>query len=438
MLQPSRRRLEAVIRDPSGRQIARCLLRRGRYVIGQERKCEIVVDEPSVSSRHARLTVVTDEEFLLEDLQSANGVVVNGRSITGETPIDLDSMIHLGLCTLEFQRAGLPAGVFRHLPDGFLREMRYTLGNVIVEGGKSTIYEAYDASLGRDIAIKVMRPEAQARADQVLSFIREAQITSQLQHPGILPIYELGLNEAGQLNYTTRFIEGDSLHSILKSIAAGDPNTLSRFSLMSLMTVFQKVCETVAFAHAHGVVHCGLRPEAITIGTFGEVFVVNWGSARVHIVDDLGNAVSRPVCAAPGNILPPVCAYTAPEVAEEKFDDMTARSDIYSLGAILYRILALRAPLEVTSEEDTVRRILEEKITPASALQIGPLPHCPGGRIPEPLSVFAMKAMHRDPESRYPTVRKLQQHLAVWQSRLSHASSKVTAAPAAVAVARHS
>src|SRR5215207_9399716 len=114
MLNTPRRQLEAVIRH-SGRHLARCLIRRGRYMIGQDRKNEIVVDEESMSGRHARLTVVTETELYIEDLESANGVFVNGKPAEGMTLITPGAQVMLGQNTLDFQRNGLPATVFEHL-----------------------------------------------------------------------------------------------------------------------------------------------------------------------------------------------------------------------------------------------------------------------------------------------------------------------------------
>src|SRR5262249_50730066 len=160
---------------------------------------------------HARLTVVSEAEILLEDSGSANGTYINGKPAAGATPVSYDSKIELGQCTLEFQRTGLPAAVFPHMPPGFLRAQRYQLGNVVVQGRTSIIYEAPDTALNRDIALKRMLPQSQAYTPHVLRFIREAQITSQLQHPNIPPVYELSVDEDGHLYYTTRFVEGQTL-----------------------------------------------------------------------------------------------------------------------------------------------------------------------------------------------------------------------------------
>src|SRR4051794_36100908 len=156
----SRLALEAVVRN-EGKIIARCLLRRGRYVIGQGRKNEIMVEADSVSGKHARLTVIDEEHFLIEDLDSANGTCVNGVAVRAATPVTLDCEIALGSTTLEFQRGGLPASVFRHLPHGFLRSARYTVGSPIVQGHTRTIFETRDNVLQSDVAMKVLLPASQ-------------------------------------------------------------------------------------------------------------------------------------------------------------------------------------------------------------------------------------------------------------------------------------
>ena len=146
-----------------------------------------MLDEESVSSVHARLTVAGEDEVYVEDLESANGTFVNGKPVVGMMRVTPHCEVLIGQNTLEFQRGGLPAAAFDQLPEGFLRTHRYDLGEAVVQGRTSTIYEAFDTSLNRDVALKVMLPASQASASHVLRFVREAQITSQLQHPGIPP-----------------------------------------------------------------------------------------------------------------------------------------------------------------------------------------------------------------------------------------------------------
>jgi serine/threonine protein kinase len=418
MLTSPRRQLEAVIRDSEGRQLARCLIRRGRYIIGQEKRNEIVVDEPSISSRHARLTMVGEDEFYVEDLESANGTFIGGQPAKGLARIPAGTRVAIGGCFLDLQRGGLPAAVFQYLPEGFLRENRYNLGEPIIEGRTSTIFSAYDTTLGRDIAIKVLKPESQANFEHVLRFIREAQITSQLQHPGILTVYELGLNEQTQLYYTTRFIEGDSLGNVLDAMEAHDPAALRAHSLASLLTGFQKACDAVAYANARGIVHAGLRPDTITLGGFGEVAVISWCFARVLERDPSGLPLPRVVLAAPVDATPPLTPYTAPEVAAGDMDAVSARTDVYGLGAILYRMITLHRPIAFEDPDALLQAITHGDIRQPSLFAKEPHPHCPGARFPGPLVAIVLKALSLNPENRYASVPEFQAAVAAWQQGL--------------------
>ena len=419
MLMSTRRQLEAVVRDSEGRTVARCLIRRGRYIIGHEKKNEIFIDEGSVSSRHARLTVVTDEEMQIEDLGSANGTMVDGTPASGVTTIPPGARIQIGLCTLGFQRAGLPASVFKYLPEGFLHDLRYQFGEAIVEGRTSTIFTALDTTLGRDIAVKVMKAESQTSAELVLRFVREAQITSQLQHPGILTVYELGLNDQKQLYYTTRFVEGDSLGGVLDSMSV-DPAATARNNLPSLLTAWQKAADAVAYANARGVVHAGLRPESITLGGFGEVVVLSWCFARVLDLVVSKLPFQRPITAAPIDAIPPLTPYCAPEVAEAAWDEVSERTDVYSLGAILYRIVTLHRPIVAEEDAALFEAIVNGSIRPPATFANEPHPHCPGGRFPGALLVVIMKALSRNPADRFESVPDLQAAVSEWQQGLVH------------------
>lgn len=415
MLRPSKRNLEAIIRDSEGRQLARCLIHRGRYVIGQERKNEIVVDEPSVSGRHARLTVVSDDELFIEDLESANGTYVDATPAQQMTPITFGSDVRVGNVVLEFNRAGLPAAIFNKLPDGFLRDLRYDFGEVVVQGSTSTIFAAHDTTLGRDVAIKVMRKESQTNAANVLRFVREAQIASALQHPNILPIYELNLNEQSQLFYTTHFVEGESLEALLDRLESRDRETMAQYPLFTLLMMFQKVCDVIAFAHSRGVVNAGLQASAVTIGSFGEVYVTSWGHSRLFEFDSKGESIPFPIHAAAGPARFVLSEASAPEQAAGLEDEIDTRTDIYGLGAILYRILMLREPIVAENETALLERILTGVIESPTLSKAGACPHWPGGRVPEFLGAVAMKALSPAREDRQETVVALQQQVAAWQ-----------------------
>ena len=409
--------LEAVVCH-DGRPVARCVLRRGRYLIGQDRKNEIVVDAASVSARHAQLTVEGDDTFFLEDLGSANGTRINGQPAHGATAVTLACHIEIGSTTLEFQRSGLPASVFQYLSPDFLAAQRYAVGEIIVQGSTSTIHEARDLALNRVVAMKIMLPESQAKPGHVLRFIREAQIAAQLQHPGILPVHELALDEQRRLYSTTRFVEGDSLAGLLDSLTAGD----ARYTLADFLGVFQKVCDAVAYAHSRGVVHCTLRPEIITVGRFGEVFVNNWGLAKLFALED--ENVPR-VEAPEASAEPTLSRYSAPEQAEGALEDIDPRTDIHALGGLLFRILTLRDPISGETESELLDQALSPRETPAEILAgQPPCPHWPGGKLPEPLAAIAMKALSLSRDDRHESVRKLQQEIAAWRESAAAVSGE--------------
>lgn len=403
-------RLEAVIRNPEGGRIARCLLTRGRYIIGHDRRNEIVVDEPSISGKHARLTILSETDVRVEDLASANGTFVDGTAITAETSFGATSRVSIGRCTLELQRAGLPAAIFDWLPEGFLRPNRYNLGEVIVEGNNSLIYQAWDGTLCRQVALRMLRPEVQSRPVSVLRFIREAQVTSQIQHPGVLPVFDMGTELSGNLYYTTRFVEGLSLGAILDAIQGGNEAIAQDYSLTTLIGIFQRVCETVCFAHSRGVIHAALRPECIEVGSFGEVFVVHWSNART--LPEGAEGVHQPVQVPPVETPYPLSPYTAPEqLLPNPVADV--RTDVYALGGILYRILALHPPISESEEENLIARIQQGQIPPP--MPSAPPLHLPNHKVPEILSAITMRALNLDINARHSVAAKIIRDLEIWR-----------------------
>lgn len=379
-------------------------------MIGQDRKNEIIVDAESVSSRHARLTVMSDTEFVLEDLKSANGTFVDGVSAAESQAANLDSVITIGTATLSFQRGGIPASVFQHLPPNCLRFPRYKLGEIVVQGSTSTIFAAQDTAIGRDVAMKVLLPGTQSDPRQVIRFIREAQIAGQLQHPGILPVYEFGLDDESRLFSVTRFVEGQTLGHVLDDLPASEP--LSH-TLPALIEIFQRVCEVVAYSHFRGIIHGGLDPNMITIGRYGEVFVGGWGNARILPAAD---AVTPVVSAPELSAHPALGRYTTPEQAEGAHDTIDERTDIHALGDILYCILTLRDAATGETDEDLLDQALSPRVAPAVALaKQPPCRHWPNGKLPEFLSAIAMKALSVEREERHASVADMQKELIAWR-----------------------
>ena len=158
---------------------------------------------------------------------------------------------------------------------------RYLLGDPIGRGGMGTVLEARDRSLHRRVAVKVMLDSDQPSGDRLRRFVAEARITGQLEHPGVVPVYELGRDASGRPFYAMKRVRGTTLSALLERIQDGHPATLASYPLSALLTVFTKVCDAVAFAHSRGVVHRDLKPENIMVGDFGGVLVLDWGLAKV-------------------------------------------------------------------------------------------------------------------------------------------------------------
>jgi serine/threonine protein kinase len=253
-----------------------------------------------------------------------------------------------------------------------LSETPYTLVRELARGGMGTVYLATDARLGREVAIKVLSvadPDAARRMEL------EARIVAGLEHPGIVPIHDAGTLPDGRVFYAMKRVRG---HRLDEHAETGLPARLR---------IFEKICEAVAFAHAHGVIHRDLKPENVMVGSFGEVLVMDWGVARVAAEERgpapaAGSGVAplarRPATRAGSVVGTP--GYMAPEQARGELAD--ERSDVFALGAILHFLLTREHPA-----------------SPASA------PGPAGG--PAALAAVCRKAMARDPADRYPSAREL-------------------------------
>ncbi len=414
----------------------------GEYLLGSDEQAGLRIEVLRVAPQHARLTF-REGEIFIEDLGSDEGTFLDGQRITGKTGVRPTQKIQLGEATVEAQRRQSPqvrlapelqnaVSERRVLPEGLLREKKYEIGAVVAEGGMGKILNARDAFIRRNVAMKVMLKDK--TTDHAARFYQEAQITGQLEHPGIVPIYELGVDEQEELFYTMKFVRGITLRRILQLLSEGDRETLTKFPLAALLTAFQKVCDAIAFAHSRQVIHRDLKPDNIMLGDFGEVLVMDWGLAKVIGVAE--NLRSSPVPASARH-LPAINSgasgegasmtlhgaimgtpqYMSPEQARGEIESLDGRSDIYALGAILYQILTLQPAVK----GGTVRAMLEQvrrgRITPPAALVgTAPRPHLPGGRVPESLGAVCMQALAPTAAARYARVEELQREIEAYQN----------------------
>ena len=345
---------------------------------------------------------------------------------------------------------------------------RYALGCEVARGGMGAILRATDLSIDRTVAMKVALDQASADAEILQRFTQEAKLTGQLEHPNIVPVYDLSSDEQDRTFYTMKFVQGTTLHDILAKLWSGDAATVVQYSLAHLLTIFQKVCDAVAFAHSRNVIHRDLKPANIMVGEYGEVLVMDWGLAKVvgekrsEVSDQKSEAGSQqspisdlefPNSASPGLTLDGQIMgspqYMAPEQADGEIDKLDARTDIFALGGVLYNILTLHPPVSGKSVEEMLEQIRTGAILPPTSynpktgrkatgtIKVGektfpqppliPLRHCPGGRIPESLGAVAMKALALKREDRYQNVPELQKDIEAYQggfaTRAEHASA---------------
>lgn len=429
---------------------ARFAVEPGEYIVGRDSTCHIVVDADQVSRHHARLTFHSFE-LLVEDLGSANGVYIDGVQVQIPTRVRPGQEVQIGSARIhlrlnEAARRQFQAALWdKDLGLETVREMlagsKYKVLTTIARGGMGVVMQARDLRLRRTVAMKVMKTSNQFSRENVLRFIDEAQLTGQLEHPNIVPLYEIGLDEHGETFYTMKYVRGTTLDEVLRGLRHGNERIVAKYPLGTLLTIFQKICDGVAYAHSKGVVHRDLKPENVMIGSYGEVLVMDWGLAKnttaadretigsINSVTDQQVREGRGFQTMHGLVVgtPP---YISPEQARGELDKIDPRSDVYVLGGILYAILCLRAPVTGSTIAEIIDNILASKITPPSTFNAQPksgrrtpqfpdietveLPHVPGGRIPESLSAVAMKAMSLDPHARYQSVEEMQEDIAAF------------------------
>ncbi len=237
---------------------------------------------------------------------------------------------------------------------------RYTVGRRIGRGGMGEVFEAYDQQLDREVAIKCLRATC-PNGEQIVRFLREARIQARLDHPAIVPVHELGRDREGRLYFAMRKLAGRTLSAILRGSEPRQP----------LLRGFVDVCLAVEFAHVHGVIHRDLKPANIVLGDFGEVYVIDWGIAKVAGETDQPVAAGGDELETSAGASFGTRAYMSPEQAQDA-RDVDARTDVFALGRVLAEILGDDVPPELA-------RVIERATAPecderiATARELGEL-----------------------------------------------------------------
>lgn len=289
---------------------------------------------------------------------------------------------------------------------------RYLVRREIGRGGMGSILEVWDDDLKRPLAMKVVlatheplpHPRQGDDSRRVARFLEEARVTSKLDHPGIVPVHELGLDDAGRPYFTMKLVEGTTLADVLDAVHS----KTSAWTQTRVVGLILRVCEAVGYAHSKGVIHRDLKPTNVMVGNYGEVYVMDWGLAKVlrtpapaqdaqaiHRAGSVQTSDDSAETGAPrtmeGDVLG-TPAYMAPEQARGEVDSVGPAVDIHAVGAILYHLLAGRMPY-ADSGRATNRELLRRVLAGPPA----PLPD----HVPQELAAICRKAMARDIRDRY-------------------------------------
>ena len=288
--------------------------------------------------------------------------------------------------------------------------LKYADFKLMAEGGTAKLFTCRDINLHREVVYKTLHSELRESDIEVQRFLREARVTAKLAHPGTVPVYEMGRDRNGDIYFTMKRVRGRNLRDIIQGLSGKDEKLMQLFPLGVLVDSLIQICQTVAYAHDHGVIHRDLKPANILVGGFGEVLVLDWGLAKVWGEVDLGhNAISEgadpaltPVGRRYGTPL-----YMAPELARGD-SQIDGRVDVFSLGNILFEILTLSQLLHGETAQEVADNLLTKDLP-------DPSDFTSSRNVPDALEAICRKALKKDPRERYPSVQSMLDSLKYYQ-----------------------
>lgn len=312
-------------------------------------------------------------------------------------------------------------GEVSDLPRATRPEDRYAAHHLLGEGGMGEVRSCTDMHIGREVAMKSMRAAQINRSDLRHRFLREARIQGQLEHPAIVPVYDLGFHEEGALYFTMRRVRGETLEGLIGKLRAGDPKALAEYPQRKLLAAFSRVCLAVHFAHTKGVVHRDLKPANIMFGDFGEVYVLDWGVAKLLSKDapplsqgpnlevshldltevNAAKTASGAIIGTPG--------YMAPEQILGQSGEVNAQTDVFALGAMLFECIT-HEPMFATGETpEVLSRTLKGEGRSATK-------RFPDKLVPEAIDAVCQRATSPYPEKRYASARHISEEIEAYLS----------------------
>ncbi|HEV2113760.1 MAG TPA: serine/threonine-protein kinase, partial [Terriglobales bacterium] len=304
---------------------------------------------------------------------------------------------------------------------------KYETKSKLGAGGMGEVYKVLDRDLRREVAMKMLRPAMGAGVDEtdLLRFIKEAQATGRLEHPNIVPVHDLGVDGEGRIYFTLKYVKGVSLKEVIRgrrdATALEDKRKFRDvFSSRQMLEILTSVCNAVAYAHSKDIIHRDLKPDNVMLGKFGEVLVMDWGLAKIlrtkaaaeapaqEAFLDLNLRANLESNVTMEGAIAGTPAYMSPEQASGKISELDEHTDIYSLGAILFEILAGEPPYKGTTALEVVRMVAEG---PPAQLSSGTYGFRP---VPRELKAICEKAMAQDPKQRYNTAEELRNDIQAY------------------------
>lgn len=341
-----------------------------------------------------------------------------------EPTVDLDHTAAKTVTAATKPDVGRPEVTVSEIITSTQAESKYIFDRTIGKGGMGAVLSTVDQDIRRKVAMKVMLPKDSSKTPKVKRFLDEAQITGQLEHPNIVPVHEIGIDEESKIYFTMKLVQGEDLETIIARCEENAEDYLEKFSLGNLIQVFMKLCDGISYAHSKQVIHRDLKPENIMIGSFGEVLVMDWGIAKVMGQKDFlfeeepfGADDRLKHTKTMEGIVLGTPAYMSPEQARGQISELDERSDIFSLGAILYKILTFHAPYEGETLMAILKKAQKHEF-------VSPDMRLPQRNIPPELNAICMKAMACEKENRYASVLDLKKDLQLYLDGKSVSAKK--------------
>ncbi|MBF0104957.1 MAG: protein kinase [Deltaproteobacteria bacterium] len=286
---------------------------------------------------------------------------------------------------------------------GAQNKTKYKIEGQIAKGSMGEVFHVYDEDFQRYLVLKIILPQHKKVQTVINSFIEEARLTAQIEHPNIIPVHDIGFIPGYGIYFTMKHLKGETLKDILTKIKDKDTTYTQKYDGYELLRIVRKVCDAVSYAHSKNIIHRDIKPQNIMVGDFGEVLLMDWGMAKKrpeteHVVyleetEEYKNKKAGSIEGSPG--------YMSPEQAYGATAAIDCSSDLYLVGATLYHIYTMMPPYTGKTLKTVLERARGNVHTPPENAAY------PGHHMPTALCRVINTAMNADKKKRYATIQEL-------------------------------